>query len=151
MKRVILALLAAMMMVSLTIGQETCPEQQFLPLTGLDESKVLTDPITGQKCMFQPVMTAYTGKPITLMVKVCDDDLADPNAPPQTLRLWREPEGVEIPIENGEGRLVVQYNDEGWHYIGFGLTDGIDVRMGSIVIRTKHNAKPVLGGCRMLQ
>lgn len=154
MKRVVLGLMLGLLLASLTIGQEACPEQQFLPLTGLDPNQILTDPITGQKCMFQPVMRAYTGKPINLFIKTCDDDLRDPNAPPQTMRLWREPEGNEIPInpDTGEGHIVVQFDKKGTYYIGFGLTDGEIIRMGSIVLDiTQMNKPPVLGGCRMLQ
>ena len=93
-------------------------------------------------------------KPINLFIKTCDDDLRDPNAPPQTMRLWREPEGNEIPInpDTGEGHIVVQFDKKGTYYIGFGLTDGEIIRMGSIVLDiTQMNKPPVLGGCRMLQ
>ncbi len=154
MKRILLALLAAAMLTSLTVGQEACPEQQFCDTTGLDPNQILTDPVTGRPCLFRDRMYAYAGKPITLMIRVCDDDLADPNAPPQTLRLWREPEGNEIPInpDTGEGHIVVQFDKKGTYYLGFGLTDGEIIRMGSIVLDiTQMNKPPVLGGCRMLQ
>ena len=67
MKRIILALLVAMLLTSLTVGQEACPEQQFLPLTGLDPNQILTDPVTGRTCLFQDRMYAWAGKPIELI------------------------------------------------------------------------------------
>ncbi len=122
-----------------------CPEQQFLPLTGLDSTQVVTDPVTGTKGLLRKVY-AYTGQALEIVGTACDPDNDDPNYPPQTLKVWREPSMTELPLDpNGDYRLNVTYATNGWHYETVCLTDGILTRKGTIAIYTRTNKPPTLG------
>ena len=133
------------------LAVSVCPEQQFLPTAGLDMTKVAVDPVTGQPLVFLR-LTGSVGKPIVISGRACDPDLGDPNAVPQTLRMWREPSMVDVPLDpNGVYSVEVIYSTPGLKYETFGVTDGVgdanSVRMGTVVIDVrKANRPPVLCG-----
>ena len=124
-----------------------CPEQQFLPTDGLDMSKVVIDPTSGQPLVFQRI-SGFANQPITIRGWVCDPDVGDPNAPPQQIRVWREPGDVTLPIDaEGYFTFTVSYAGPGKQYETVGVTDGFDVVKGTVVIDVyKANRPPVLCG-----
>ncbi len=152
LRRALMTVLVILLVGPLVVGRSlyvmaVCPEQQFLPLTGLDETQVVTDPVTNQKAPIGKVY-AYTGAVLEITGHACDPDIEnpDPNYPPQLLRVWREPSMVELPLDpNGDYRLSVTYATNGWHYETVCLTDGILTRKGTIAIFTRTNKAPTLG------
>lgn len=125
------------------MAMAVCPEQQFLPTTDLDLEQIATDPVTGQKLVYCR-LAGYTGHPVTITGYVCDRDNDDPTAPAQVLRVWREPGNVSVPIApDGSYTIAVTYAMNGWHYETVGVTDGIDIRLGTVAIFTRTNTPPV--------
>lgn len=140
MRRMVLVLV--LLSLPVVIGQ-VCPVQQFLPMEELDPNQVIVDPETGQRCVFCKLY-GYTGQPITIEGRLCDEDNYDPNYPKQELRVWREGTGENVPLDaEGYYAVTVAYTEEGWHYEHIGGTDGIAVRLGTVAIYTKRNHPPV--------
>ncbi len=132
-----------LMLIMLTV----CPEQQFLSTDGLDMSQVAVDPVSGQPLVFHRV-SGFVNQPIILQGRACDPDIGDPNAAPQQIRVWREPGNVTVPVDTeGYFNVQVNYTTPGKKYETFGVTDGFDVRLGTIVVDVyKTNRPPVLCG-----
>jgi len=146
-KRIVLTLLAALLLASLTLAQESCPVQPVLPTAGLDMSKVAINPVTGEPFVFLR-LAGTLGFPIVITGRACDPDVGDPNAPPQQIRVWREPGDVTLPVDaEGYFTFTVSYPTPGKHYETVGVTDGFDVVKGTVVIDVyKPNRPPVLCG-----
>ncbi len=150
LRRALMTVLVILLVGPLVVGRSlyvmaVCPDPQFLSTVGLDGTQIVNDSITGDKALIGKLY-AYTNQPLVITGHACDPDNDDPNYPPQTLKVWCEPEMAELPLDpTGNYEFTVQYPTNGWHYKNVVVTDGVMTRTATIAIYTRTNKPPTLG------
>lgn len=101
--------------------------QTYLPLDGVDESKIAIDPITGQH-LFLGLFEMGVGREYTLTMSSCTADTED-----LTLRRMDTEELVAMDPETGKWKMLMSYATEGRRYLTFELSWHGVIRKGTIV------------------